>query len=175
MLEKKLAEVIRLVPASALPKLREVPLWLSRNAGPGACYHPSAGWLKDNGRVIEMARAIEFQNVDHFIDWSGDQPLMVLHELAHAWHDRNLPQGYANPEILAAFKVAEASKRYEQVSHTSGRKQRHYALTNAMEYFAESTEAYFGRNDFQPYNREELKTFDPAGLVLVERMWGISK
>lgn len=174
LLEKKLAEVAELAPAAALVKLKEVPLWLSRNASAGACYHPSPEWLKENGRVVEMARSIEFQNIDHFIDWSPTQPLMVLHELAHAWHHRNLPDGYANPEILAAFQVAVDGKKYEKVLKAGGKEQRHYALSNAMEYFAECSEAYFGKNDFQPFDREELKAFDPAGYRLVETMWGIA-
>jgi hypothetical protein len=174
LLEKKLVEITARVPAAALPKLKEVPLWLSRDASPGACYHPSAGWLKANGRVVEMARAIEFQNIDHFLDWSGNQPQMVLHELAHAWHHRCLPGGYDNPRIRAAFEAAVATKKYEKVRHAGGREQRHYALTNPMEYFAEATEAYFGRNDFQPFDRVELKDFDPAGHQLVEEIWGIA-
>lgn len=174
LLEKKLAGVVAVVPPAAVVKLKEVPLWLSRNAAPGACYHPSAEWLKANGRVVEMARSIEFQNIDHFIDWSGTQPQMVLHELAHAWHHRCLPGGYDNPPIRAAFDAAVATGKYEKVRHAGGREQRHYALTNAMEYFAEATEAYFGRNDFQPFDRAELLAFDPAGHRLVEEIWGIA-
>ena len=50
--------------------------------------------------------------------------------------------------------------------------QRAYALTNAKEYFAELTEAYYGFNDFYPFNREQLQAFDPAGYALVEQAWG---
>ena len=173
LLEKKLIELTGLVPPAALPKLKEVPIWLSKNAQPGACYHPSVGWLRKNGRVVEMARSIELQNIDHFIDWSATQPLMILHEMTHAWHDRVLAGGYGNPEIRAAFQRAVASKKYEKVRHADGKEQRHYALSNEMEYFAECSEAYFGRNDFQPFDRAELKTFDPAGFELVETMWDI--
>ena len=35
-----------------------------------------------------------------------------------------------------------------------------YALTSATEYFAESTEAFFGTNDFYPFVRPELKEHD---------------
>ncbi len=174
LLDRKLAEVEKLVPAAALPELKKVPLWLSRNSSPGACYHPSAGWLKENQRVIEMARSIEIQNIDNFLDWISTQPQMILHELSHAYHDRVLPQGYGNPEILACFKQAQAGGKYEKVRRANGKEERHYALTNAMEYFAECSEAYFGRNDFQPFDRAELKEFDPAGYELIEKCWKTS-
>jgi hypothetical protein len=174
LLDRKFAEIEKLVPAAVLPELKAVPIWLSRNADSGACYHPSANWLKEHKRVIEMARSIELQNIDHFLDWSATQPLMVLHELSHAWHNRVLPQGYDNPEIIACFKQAEAGGKYSKVRHTGGKEQRHYGLNNAMEYFAECSEAYFGRNDFQPFDRAELKEFDPAAYALVEKCWKIS-
>ena len=49
---------------------------------------------------------------------------------------------------------------------------RHYALNNDEEYFAETTEAYFGKNDFFPFERAELKEFDPTGYALMEEVWG---
>jgi hypothetical protein len=42
-----------------------------------------------------------------------------------------------------------------------------------MEFFAESTEAYFGRNDFQPFDRDELKAFDRSAYRMVEKAWGV--
>ena len=47
-----------------------------------------------------------------------------------------------------------------------------YALTNAKEYFAELSEAYFGRNDFYPFTRKELEKHDPAGYRLMRETWG---
>jgi hypothetical protein len=47
-------------------------------------------------------------------------------------------------------------------------------MTNAMEYFAEATEAYFARNDFYPFDRDELKKHDPEMYALVEKLWGVS-
>lgn len=173
LLDRRLGEVEAMLPEADLTELRKVPIWLSRNSAPGACYHPSVEWLRSNGRVIEMARAVEIQNIDHFLDWSNTQPLMILHELSHAWQDRMLDQGNDNPEILAAFKAASDSGIYEKVRYAGGGERRHYALTNAMEYFAECSEAYFGRNDFQPFDRAELKTFDPTGERLVRKMWRI--
>ena len=64
-----------------------------------------------------------------------------------------------------------ATGRYEEVAHISGAPRRHYALVNQMEWFAESSEALFGTNDFHPFVRSELREVDPEGAALVERLW----
>ena len=44
-------------------------------------------------------------------------------------------------------------------------------MTNHMEYFAESSESFFARNDFFPFNRAELHQHDPQMEQLLERLW----
>lgn len=44
-------------------------------------------------------------------------------------------------------------------------------MTNQHEYFAEPSEAYFSRNDFYPFNRSDLRAFDPEGFAAVEKLW----
>jgi hypothetical protein len=41
-----------------------------------------------------------------------------------------------------------------------------------MEYFAETTEAFFGTNDFFPFVRSELRRHDPGGYELLKKLWG---
>ena len=180
-LKKMLDEIVRDLPAPAVAELRKVPLYFSPAYGPDgshAEYHPGAQWLKDNGRDPAMARCIEFSGVSDFEAEMRRMPNFALHELAHAYHDRFLPGGYANAELEAAYQRAKASGTYEKVERSSGdgrpnRIDRAYAMTNAMEYFAESTEAYFSRNDFFPFNRDQLRSHDPAMLALVEKLWGV--
>ena len=50
--------------------------------------------------------------------------------------------------------------------------ERAYALTNAQEFFAETTEAFFGRNDFFPFTRDELRRHDPETFALLAKLWG---
>jgi hypothetical protein len=173
LLQKKLFAVRKTVPSAAVPKLREVPIWLSRDVAPGAAYHPSADWLLENGRVVEMERSIEIMSIDDFIDWSTVQPWMMLHELAHAYHHRFLPLGYENGPIKRAYKQAVASRDYNRVLYHDRTRVKHYALTNQMEFFAESTEAYFGKNDFEPFNKKQLRSFDVSAYRMVEKAWGV--
>ena len=105
-------------------------------------------------------------------------PNFVLHELAHAYHDQVL--GFESPAIQAAFDRAKASGKYQRVERWNGNGRPNtieeaYAMTNAQEYFAESTEAYFSRNDFFPFNREELHRHDPEMYELLQRVWGVDK
>jgi Mlc titration factor MtfA (ptsG expression regulator) len=94
----------------------------------------------------------------------------VLHELAHAYHDQVLD--FENPEIQAAWKRFKESGRYESVLQIDGRMERHYGLTDPKEFFAEMSEAYFGMNDFFPFNRAELKREEPELFSLLLKIWG---
>jgi hypothetical protein len=53
-----------------------------------------------------------------------------------------------------------------------GKRVRHHALTDQKEFFAEMTEAYFGLNDFFPFNRAELMTAEPEIFELLQAIWG---
>jgi hypothetical protein len=175
LLRVKLFDVGRVVPAAAATRLREVPIWLELNDPkfPCACYHPSKGWLTAHDVNPEKTGAVEISNARNFLAWSIDQPFMVLHELAHAYHQRVL--GYDYPAIKAAYAAAKASGRYEHVLQIRGKTERHYGMNNDQEYFAESTEAFFGTNDFYPFVRAELKEFDPRMEAVVREAWGAGR
>lgn len=119
-----------------------------------------------------MAGNVEIGNAKNFVSWTYEQPWMVLHELAHSYHYRVLPQGENNPDVLAAYNLAMKEHRYDQVRHWDGKVVKAYATTNQMEYFAETTEAYFGSNDFFPFVRGELQVADPEGYALMVKVWG---
>jgi hypothetical protein len=175
LLNEELAEVVRLVPPKALPTLRKVPFFVEYNnpGFPCASYHPSKEWLLENGYIIAKTHAIEISNPKNFVSWVNlNQPLMVLHELAHAYHDAMFT--FEDKYIAACYRLALVSGTYDVVAHNRGGTRRHYALNNPMEYFAEATEAYFGENDFYPFNREQLKKHDPKGYEMIERCWGLS-
>jgi hypothetical protein len=41
-----------------------------------------------------------------------------------------------------------------------------------MEFFAEMSESYFGKNDFSPFDAEELKREEPELFQLLVEIWG---
>lgn len=178
LLTAQLREIVRLVPERPVAHLRRVAIWINPEypgKAPGAEYHPDAGWLREHGRDVRMARCVELTNVRIFDAECRRMPCFVLHELAHAYHDQVL--GFDQPDVVAAYKRALASKRYDAVERWNGRPpntiERAYAMTDHKEYFAESTEAFFGRNDFFPFTRDELRRHDVEMYRLLVRLWRI--
>lgn len=172
-LQHQLYQIARRLPAAAVEKLRNIPIWveLDEPHHPCMCYHPDAGWLRENGMNPDKAGAVEIANAANFLTWTIDQPWMVLHELAHGYHHRFLDGGFDNAEVLACFEESMAERRYDEVQRISGRTERAYAATNQMEYFAEASEALFGANDFYPFVRSELLQHDPDFHALLEKLW----
>lgn len=181
LLTVQLSEINQVVPSRALDELHKVPLWINpeyANIEPRAEYHPGAGWLRDNQRDAAMAKAVEFTNVRIFEQETRRMPNFALHELAHAYHDRVLEDGFENAEVQSAFEHAKKEGLYENVEQRFGdgrsAKVRAYALTNSAEYFAEVTEAFFSTNDFFPFNRNQLEQYDPRGYKLMQLVWGLA-
>jgi len=172
-LTRQFGEVVEVVPPSAVSALRKVRVWVewSRRPDAGAEFHISQGWLEKNGYNPAKAGGIEISNSLNFVSWSrAEQPCMVLHELAHAYHF--LVLGESHPEIAAAYRHAVESGSYESVDYNGGGKRRAYALVDEKEYFAELSEAYFCRNDYYPFTRADLQQHDPVGYELLQRLWG---
>jgi len=177
IMDQQLERVENVIPSESLKKIRKIHLWANPpvpGVRPTAAYHPSARWLKQNHRNLAMAKAIEITNVDKFEFENVRMPYLMLHELAHAYHDQVL--GFENPRIRTLFEAASDSGGYDKVKRFTGRKivdDKAYAMSNPKEYFAESTEAYFGKNDFFPFNQAELKSHDPDMHDLVKKLWGV--
>jgi putative heme-binding domain-containing protein len=182
ILDKQLKEITEVVPQAAVAKLKEVPLYFNPEypgVRPVAEYHPGDGWLKKQGRDPAMAKAVEFTNVRIFEAEANRMPNVTLHELAHGYHDRVVAKGFANPEVAAAYTRAKDSGKYDKVERHLGNGrpntfEKAYAMTTAMEYFAETTEAYFSRNDFFPFTKDELKKHDPDMFELLGKLWGVA-
>ncbi|WP_182870696.1 hypothetical protein [Stieleria mannarensis] len=172
LLGEQLRTVKRLLPESAVSRLIDVPIWFSPKYdgfGPTGEYHPGADWLARQGRHPKLHRCVEFTNIPKFEHEVERMPVLVIHELAHAYHDQVL--GFDNAEIRATFEVAKHSGRYDAVERGNGKTERAYAMTNDREYFAETSEAYFGRNDFYPFDRSELEMHDPRMATLLKELW----
>ena len=178
LLQNKLFEIALVVPADKVQRLQQVPIWLDRTHGELKFmqYHPSADWLRNHGYSTNLAKCVHIPDAARFLT-PGDhyvrQPWAVLHELAHAYHDQVL--SFDNAEIKAAWKRVVDSGHFDSVLHIYGHKTKHYALTNQKEFFAEMTEAYFGVNDFFPFNRGELKQSEPEVFELLRKIWETSR
>lgn len=174
-LAEQLEEIDRVLPAEVLDKMRGVTIWAELESNPrgGMVYHPSREWLAAHGVNPDKAKGIEIANARNFLGWRKAQPFMVLHETAHAYHDQVLRGGYGNRRIREAYERALKTALYDKVKYVRGETKRAYAITNPMEFFAENSEAFFGRNDFYPFDREDLRRHDPETYRMIAELWGV--
>ncbi len=174
LLESRLVAIAFVVPEKALAKLRTITIQLDLNYGNliPMQYHPDAGWLKENGYSEKLAKCVHIPDLGDFLDPEGihGQPWVVLHELAHGFHDQVI--GSDEPRVTAAWKKFRDSGKYKSVLHVSGKMREHYGVTDKAEFFAELTEAYFGSNDFYPFVAGELKQAEPEIFALLADLWG---
>lgn len=173
-LANHLQRVKYIVPEDRLARLQKLRIWIELNNPKlgNMQYHPSRGWLKANGHDPRLVKHVHIPRAKQLYDrhmWAK-HPYVVLHELAHSFHDQVL--SFDQPDIVDAYKAAKEKGIYDKVLLYTGKKVRHYGLSNHKEYFAEATEAYFGVNDFYPFVRAELKEHDPVMYSLLVKLWG---
>jgi alpha-L-fucosidase 2 len=173
-LEGRLADIKAVVSAGPLAKLQGVKIVLDLSHGKlvPMQYHPGAEWLKENGYAADLVRCVHIPVAAALLEprQINVQSWCVLHELAHAYHDQVL--GFDEPRVRAAYEQYRKSGHGDAALLVTGKRVRHYGLTDQKEFFAEMTEAYFGVNDFFPFNRGELQTAEPEIYQLMTEIWG---
>ena len=175
-LANHLQRIKYILPEAKVKALQKLPIWLDHHYEPlgSMQYHPGATWLREHNHDPRLVKHVHIPRAKALLNrgqWAK-HPYVVLHELAHAYHDQVLENGFQNKAVLDAYKEAKAKGTYEKVLLYSGRTVKHYGLNNQMEYFAESTESYLGVNDFYPFVRAELNEHDPGMFQLLKKIWG---
>jgi hypothetical protein len=172
-LEARLAEIKVVVPKRPLEELQKVTIVLDQDHGrlTSMQYHPSADWLTDHGYAKELAKCVHLPRAADLATRRNinEQPWVILHELAHAYHDQVL--SFDEPRIREAYRRFRESGHGDSVLLYNGQRIKHYALTDHKEFFAEMTEAFFGVNDFYPFNRAELQEAEPEIYTLLAEIW----
>jgi len=177
MLANHLERIAILIEGKTLDELKKMEIFIEHSHPElrSMQYHPDVDWLTSRGYDPRLAKKVHITQADELV--SRDQllkhPAVILHELAHAYHDQIL--GFDDPEIVNAYKSAMKAGIYQKSLLFNGDTVKHYATTNHKEYFAESTEAYLYHNDFYPFVRAELKQHDPTAYDLMEKIWGKTK
>ena len=168
-----LQRIVYILPPEKTKALRKLPIRIDLEHKLGNMqYHPARQWLIANGHDPSLEKRVHVPRARSLLargTWAK-HPYVILHELAHAYHDQVL--GFGHPEILKAYHRSEKAGLYERVLLYRGGKTRHYARTNHKEFFAEMTESYLGVNDFYPFVRGELKEHDPETFALMAKIWG---
>jgi dipeptidyl-peptidase-4 len=174
MLANHLQRISILVTGKQLEDMRKVEIWIEHSHPEltSMQYHPGVKWLTARGYDARLAKKVHITHAENLLkrDQLLKHPAVILHELAHGYHDQVL--GFDEPRVMEAYKSAMEAKLYDKVLLFNGKMVRAYAATDHKEYFAEGVEAYFYRNDFYPFVRAELNIHDPLLHDVMQQIWG---
>lgn len=95
LLKGQCRKVIHVLLPTAVSQLQQVRLWMSLPSSdrrPRAEFHPSVDWLIEHGMPPEKVKGVEFTNSAILEKEIIRMPMLLLHELAHAYH--NLVLGF---------------------------------------------------------------------------------
>jgi|GEM_PF-6824554 len=155
-----MAQGTNVIPAMPRNELRPITIWIepSRRQFCCRCSDDSDQSLRDNGGKRGQARE----------QGRKRSPWLVLHKLTHSNPMRAVSTWH--PSIKRCHAAAKASKESDAVP--PGREgERHVSMNHEKEYFTNTTEAYFGRNDRQTFPRDEFKEFYPERFEMNRRVW----
>jgi hypothetical protein len=191
VLDDRLACALAVIPKDRRMKLDIIRFWIEQESSGvvfvgGQQVRAAAGYVpilhKMVGTGHEKEGGIEIGAKCCLLDKDDVvgkiNPYWILHELAHAYHDRVLELEYRF--VKDAYKSAMLKRLYDEVemktAGSNGKIEIHkgaaYARTNHLEYFAELSVAYLARNWAYPYTAEDLRKHDPEGFKLMESVWG---
>ncbi len=172
---KELFDITHVLPPTSIAILKTVMFWFEKETTThgytGEFWPPSAKkYLIDHGGDPRKAGGIEIV-AGRYIDAKAlMEDWVILHELAHAF---NYLQRRFDNKIKTAYDVILRAGLYANVRRGFDTHHHGYALTNYKEYFAEITTMYFGHNSYYPFDRFDLRHYDPIGYKLVEEMWDV--
>ena len=123
-LANHLQRVKFIVRQDRVEQLQKLPIWLElNNEELGSMqYHPGRGWLLSNGHDPRLVKHVHIPRAEALFDpkmWAK-HPYVVLHELAHSYHDQVL--SFDNEKIVDAFDEAKQKGIYEKVMLFTGAK-----------------------------------------------------
>lgn len=175
-LQAQLYQVLLNVPKAAVNQTQQRgPIWFEYDTISNIAYH-GRGWLiAKKYRPPDVKTVIGLTSAKTFIQKSYHQPWVVFHELTHCYDHRFLrsDKSYTKYELDEVYYNAMEKGIYDTVLCRYSPSTKHYGANNRGEYFAESSEAYFGANDFYPFVRAELKEYDPDMYYLLQNLWGV--
>ena len=182
MVRSKLQRIIEVIPMNKVKLLRTVEIWLNDyweeedDLCGWACYVPKnyAGtgrFYRDRQGTV-IVRDLDFLLEAAWCCSSGT----FLHEMAHAYHDQFIEDGYYNTKIYDEYEDAKDSGDYDdnRVLYPWWEDQyvEHYGMTSATAFFATMTETYFlGSYRTFPHNIRDLYSYDRSVYRLINNAW----
>ena len=176
----QLTDIVQRLPADKVKLLRTVEIWINNDADEDddgcnvACYIPQnyggSEFYEDRRETVIL------RNFDYILGaaWCCTDTLMI-HELAHAYHDLFLEDGFYNDDIEDAYDEAKESGKYDENAVMypwwDPLFVEHYGMTDASEFFATMTETFFLDYKTYPFNIAMLWSHDRDVYDLIYRAW----
>lgn len=181
-LDRQWRQALEALPRSSHSYLRKVGLFLmygpkAKHGGntTGAIYTPRGNPTHFKELDPLWDNSVTIYSAERFAaDPESYSLTLLVHEFAHAYHHS---QQWTSdcPNVYQAWARASESGLYRNLVDDRGAKvQEGHAIMNPSEYFAVLSNTYFVGNWNEPFNRKELKTYDPAGYAMIEKMWGVT-
>ena len=176
----QLQKMIEVLPLSKVKLLRTVEIWVNDDYDEDdeicgyACYvqegYTGDAFFQDrDGSVIIRDFEVPIDDA-----WCCTHAL-IIHEMAHAFHDQFIVDGWDNEDINTTYRVSKALVDYEdnEVMYPwwSNQLRDHYGMTNDREYFATMTETYFTRYYVYPHNVRDLYEHDQSAYWMIYSFW----
>lgn len=176
LMSEKLNQVRRLLPQdSYIQTMQSTIFWVEsfNEVLPDSSfvYHLSEDWLKAYGQNPDKSGHIEIANIDKALERFGKDKNTVIHEVIHAFHHKIIPKELADA-VNSIYLQVLAEGRYQSVPYREGGYRRAIASFNKWAYFAELTEAYLGENDYYPFSRGDIASYDPAIYPILAQIYG---
>ena len=191
ILTQDLSQMNRIINDDILNIMHSVAIWINisqdighpdgRIKGYGLSFHHDPKWMIKNGIMIEKCRNIEIYSASDYMEWRICQPLVLFHEFVHSFH---CFIGRERRDIKKAYNLAMKNHLYDEVEHIVRKDKitkqeiimhvRGYAAMNHYEYFAQMSEAYFGKCNYYPFNKKQLKQYDTNAYQLCEKIWSFN-
>ncbi len=166
-LERQLDRAAAALPRPAVAELRKVQIIIHWDQGKGEAIRYN--WPDAKAADTSRDGMLEIPRAAAFLETAQTQPWLVMHQLAHAYHDRALKAD--NASVRSGYRDAMKVGSYAQVKLANGKQGRSNAATSEREFFAELTRSFYGKSDYYPFVREELQQYDGPSARLIETAW----
>jgi hypothetical protein len=152
--------VEQLCSAPMLATLKEIPVRI---------YTEESHWcdsvVDHISRLSLGGRSVEIAIGKPSLFAEPNQPTQLSASMAAALYEKI--GGLDSPEFRAALDHATRAKQYSGMLEAVDKSR----LDIEQLYIDALTRAYFNTRDGFPHNRDELKTYDPSGFLLISKIW----
>lgn len=166
-IKKQTAAMVADLPDKQLAGLRKGHIWVE----PGRHYRVLGRYFNTKSMIYqENLNPAKLYHVEIFETFADRKyPTLMLHELAHVYHDRKLR--FQSAKIKRLFNAFET--QFPSAKDKCGRPVKAYALENENEFFATFTESYFNDTCGYPYNQANIRKNHPDMYAFLAKVWGV--